>query len=213
MFPKPPFGMISWLGNNLSYVEKPTPCLICMAPSMSSVPNLRAWEALTLSAKKNQMCPHCPDREHSASRGEIFFPAFFIETYAEKTTASVLRQRIYADNIRAVRSFSLKCSQSIKSFQSLLSSKNFFSEDTYLCDIELVSIHTMPKFLMTSQCGVMSDAEHCWKRLSRFVPRALDTEYADRMPPRRLPIRFLIFLCSLIYPLFRSQIVLSTRRR
>ena len=68
-FPKPPRGMVSWLGNSRSYESMPSSCRLAIVSVMRWQPILRAVAAATGVAKKNQTCAPLPERERSTATG------------------------------------------------------------------------------------------------------------------------------------------------
>ena len=67
--PKPPLGIVSWLGNNLSYDLKCISCLLFMEKVKMAVPNFLANAAGIGFSKKNHRCAPLPDCDRSTATG------------------------------------------------------------------------------------------------------------------------------------------------
>src|SRR5208283_930045 len=68
-FPKPPLGIVSWLGKSRSYESRPISCLFSMVRVNNAHPSLRASTPDTGRSKNIQTCAPFPDRERSTETG------------------------------------------------------------------------------------------------------------------------------------------------
>ena len=80
--PKPPRGMVSWLGNSRSYESMPSSGRSVMVSVSRWQAICRAIDAAIGAEKKNQTCAPLPDLERSTTAGRPYLRAVVVKARA-----------------------------------------------------------------------------------------------------------------------------------